>query len=262
MKVPLLGTYQTFNYLHKGAYGELPDFMKPVLKPLRQANQFCLDLIGTLLDIYRYEAGKQDLQLQQVNILPLLEDALKDVLPLAEEKGISLTIEPPPSLKEVEECSLEVRLDRTAFKRVIHNLLANAVSHTAKQGGVFCWMLTEDDLPMPYAHRVTGFEHTTLKRPVIIADRVLVIIQDSGLGIEASTLGNLFKRFSTSKQSRGPMNVGLGLYHSYKVVRSHGGMLWIETTEGLGTAVIMALPRKYLTPEEHPLYYERRECQR
>lgn len=261
LKVPLLGTHQTFNYLEKGAYGKLPEYLEPVLKPLRQANQFCLDLIGTLLDLYSHEAGKQKLLLQQHRLLPLLEESVTDAQPLAEEKAITLKMEPPPSTEDARQ-TLEVRVDSLALKRVLHNLLANAISHTPKQGEVFCWALTEDDWPTDTVTHVTGFEHTTLRQPVVLADRVLIIIQDSGLGMEASTLGQLFQRFGTLQQSRSPMNVGLGLYHSHKVIAAHGGILWIETTEGQGTAVVMALPRHYLNPEEHPLYYDRRQARR
>jgi signal transduction histidine kinase len=255
LKVPLLATQQTLSYLQKGAYGPVNDTLLEVLAPLKQANGFSLDLIATLLDLYTYEAGKQTLRPELTQVWPLLNGCFEEAAPLAVEKNIVLTLNPLP-----EGILANAMLDALAFKRVFHNLLANAISHTPRYGSIQAKVFTSAELKLPFVKKLTQLEATTLKQPVTVADTLFILIQDSGLGIERTRMEQMFQRFGTFRQGRNPMNIGLGLYHSYKVVQAHNGLLWIETTEGEGTAVIMALPTRYPVAQEHALRYECRQA--
>jgi signal transduction histidine kinase len=73
---------------------------------------------------------------------------------------------------------------------------------------------------------------------------VLLVIEDEGLGFAPPSFEQLFTRYaSAGTGQREPLNHGLGLYYCHHVLQAHGGQLWVETTEGQGSAVVMAWPQ-------------------
>lgn len=255
LKVPMLAAKQTLTYMEKGAFGDLPETVAPLLLTLRRSNQFCLELVVILLEVYRYESGKQKLVFGHVNLIGLLGEALQELEPLILDKQLVCQTSWPT------EKATTAFGDGVELKRVVHNILSNAVSNTPKGGTLTCSVIPAEQLPQPYIDHWTHLEQCTLSRPVDSRNKVLLLIQDSGLGMEKSVLEGLFQRFSGNK-SRNPISMGLGLYHCSQVVEAHHGVIWVESTEGTGTAVLIALPTQYQSnPQEHR-FYDRRKLER
>jgi two-component system, OmpR family, sensor histidine kinase VicK len=112
-----------------------------------------------------------------------------------------------------------VHVDRDKVMRVFSNLLNNAVRFTAEEGEIVISAKPDE-----------GF--------------IQVSISDTGIGIPKQELPRIFERFYRVEKtrSRNYGGTGLGLSIARKVVEGHGGMIWIESTSGVGTSVYFTLP--------------------
>jgi signal transduction histidine kinase len=240
LKVPLLAEKQSLTYIQEGAYGPLTPMQTEVIGVMQQANRSCLSLVNGILEVYRYDAGQVTLMFDQVDVAEVLAETVGELQVLLKEKSLELKVE-----NRVQEMtgttSIWARADRMEIKRVLTNLLSNAISNTPKQGEIACSILTQAVLQQEAILSLTDFEQTSLVRPVRIQDAVVVSVRDSGIGFVKEDLPYLFTRFAANK-GRNPMSIGLGLYNCYQVVHAHGGTLWVETTEGEGAAVSFTLP--------------------
>jgi C4-dicarboxylate-specific signal transduction histidine kinase len=100
--------------------------------------------------------------------------------------------------------------DRVQLQQVILNLVMNGVEA----------MASAPDLPRELLIRSRQYE----------SDKVLVAVQDSGVGLDGQSLDNIFNAFYTTK----PQGLGMGLAISRSIVEDHGGRLWVETNDGPG----------------------------
>lgn len=238
LKVPMLAEKQTLNYLLKGTYGSITSDQQEVLNVLATTNDESLQLVNGLLEVYRYESGGVRLAMDDVDIQHLLRETINALKPLANEKRIQLVLETTlPSNEPVLVYS-----DPLELKRVLHNLVNNAITNTPNHGTITCKIETPKTLGRTLLHRISSFQRSTLRHPLILRNRILVSIQDSGIGFATEDLPKLFQQFSAVR-GRNPMSTGLGLFNCHQVITAHNGFLWVETTEGEGSAVSFILPQ-------------------
>lgn len=254
LKVPLLAEKQTLAYLSQGTYGELLETQGEVIGVLRSANQSNLDLVNGILEIYRYESDQVKLMFESVPIDELMEETVNELKPLAEEKQIQLVIENALNGKR----PAEVRADRLEIRRVLINLISNALTNTPKHGTVRCRLEDRNSWGSDLIYRFTGFKYSSLNKPLKLSDHILVSVQDSGIGFASDDLPHLFRQFAANR-GRNPMSIGLGLYNCYQVIQAHGGSIWVETTEGEGSAVSFLLPQNIDIVSERRKTGERRQ---
>ncbi len=252
LKVPLLAEKQTLAYFAQGSYGPLTEDQAEVVDILRSSNQSCLSLVNGILQVYRYESGTIALKFETVSLHDVLQEVVNELMPLVREKSLNLSIKAP----ETPE-STTAFVDRLEIKRALQNLISNAITNTPKHGRIQCLLETEDTWGMNQVYKVSSFEQTTLKHPLKLKDRILVSIQDSGIGFSIEDLPNLFQQFAISR-GRNPMSIGLGLYNCYQVIQAQHGSLWVETTEGKGSAVNFTLPRTEDTARDRRKHVDRR----
>jgi len=234
LKVPMLAENQTISYLLKEAYGPITDEQREVLELIRSTNNSSLEMVSTLLDIYRYEMGISKLIKSKFNIVELLNESVQEIRSLATEKKMNISI-------HTTEDNIEIYADKREIKRVIHNLISNAINNGIFRGNIECKI--EYGSNKPYTQE---YEFTTLKRPITTENSVVISIKDDGVGITREDMNLLFKRFSFS-QGRKPAGTGLGLFYSQKVLLEHNGNIWAESTEGKGSKFSFLLP---LTADE------------
>ncbi len=242
LKVPLLAEKQTLTYLNKGTYGALSDEQQEVVSLIQSTNQDSLGLVNGLLEVYRYESGQVRLNFDMVDVVALLTATASELTALAQEKKINVIY----GDREVDDTSLDVLSvlgDRVELKRVFQNIISNAISNTSSKGSITLSVQHAQACGADYIQQLTAHEHSTLCSPIEASKKVIVRIDDTGIGIAREDIPHLFSRFAASK-GRNPMSIGLGLYNAYQVVEAHGGQLWVETTEGEGTSVLIALPEK------------------
>lgn len=233
LKVPLLAENQTITYMIKGSYGEINDEQKEVLEVIKHTNESTLDMVNTLLEVYRYDAGKNVLLKSVLDIRELIKTIAHTLSPLAEEKNIDLTVNVPDE-------KIMVSVDEREIKRVIHNLLANAISSTLRRGKISI-VTSLYKYKKQYDPQDKEFRLTTLRENIDLKDYVIISVYDTGIGMEKEDMDNLFRRFSSSK-GRKPSSIGLGLYYSYQVITAHDGLIWAESQEGVGSVFKFTLP--------------------
>ena len=192
-------------------------------------------LAGDLLTLARSDLGELGLAVAPLDLLGCAQEAVQRVQPIASDSGISVTVE-----RVGEPVVVEADPDR--LQQVLLILLDNAIKHTPR-GGEVC-----------VSTRRQG------------ADALLDVI-DTGEGIPADQLDQVFNRFVRvdAARSRTHGGAGLGLSIAKSLVEAHGGDLSIASTLGEGTRVTVRLPRAELSRIDqisawigrHPLRGER-----
>jgi signal transduction histidine kinase len=181
------------------------------LDVIRRSTERLHALVEDLLLIAQIEAKRVELQLAPVDVAPLLARAVEAFRPSADDKGVALelTTDHPPL----------VRADSKRLTQVLDNLVANAVKFTNDGGTV----------------TVSVAAH---------GENVRLEVADTGIGVPAEELGQVFSRFfrsSTATRLAIP-GTGLGLAISRALVEQHGGTIAFESAEGEGTQVVVTLP--------------------
>jgi signal transduction histidine kinase len=165
-------------------------------------------MIESLLDVYHYEAGAQSLYFDDVDLKLLATTCVEEIKVLASDQGLKVILNLPDNLPTV-------RADRTAMRRVITNLLDNAIKFTPPDGTIEVRGHTQDG-------------------------QVILAVEDSGMGIPPEDRAHLFERFwhgvgrKTFKKSN-----GLGLYLCKQIIDSHHGR--IECTSEVGKMTIFRI---------------------
>jgi len=179
------------------------------LHTIRRAADRVNRLIQSLLDVAKIEAGKITLELSFEEINELVNDAVTQAGWLAEQEGVQL-------LFEEEEMSSRVHVDRNKMLQVLSNLIENALKYTPEGG------------------RVT----VSAKRE---GDNVLIVVADTGVGIEPQVLNNLFDRFWQGHRKDGKGS-GLGLTIVKGILQAHGTTANVRTEVGEGSSFEFTLP--------------------
>lgn len=174
-------------------------------RAVRQMNR----LIGDLLDVMRLETGHLALELEEVPVATLLDEAIESVRHLAAERDLRLEL-------DRAGLPLRIRADRGRLAQVFGNLLGNAIKFTPKGGRV--------DLRSWRDGSVVDFE-----------------VADTGPGVSAEDQTHLFDRFWQARKSDG-RGVGLGLPIAKGIVEAHGGRMWVESELGKGSRFRFSLP--------------------
>ena len=172
-----------------------------------------LSLINEILDMSKVEAGKFRLDLKEVSLCDVVERAVRMMRGRVAEAELHLQV-------ERIDPDLVLRMDPRAIQQVLINLLANAVKFTPEHG----------QLSLTHTEEI---------------DSVLVTLTDTGRGIDPADIPRLLRPFERahSMKARRVEGTGLGLPLSHALVGLHGGDLTIESEPGVGTSVMIRLPR-------------------
>jgi two-component system phosphate regulon sensor histidine kinase PhoR len=205
-------------------------------------------LVDDLLELSRIESGRIKLELEPTDIAGVLEVSAERMRPLADERGICLTV-------EVTEGMPEVQADGERIGQVLINLIHNAVKFTPDGGSI----TLSAEVITPQDHRVALTPRPTgqLAPQPITAPLVLVQVRDTGVGIAEEDLPRVFERFfkardlpnrERARQQRPATlpghygGTGLGLAIARYIVEAHHGQIWVESHLGRGSVFSFTLP--------------------
>ncbi len=169
-----------------------------------------LQMLDTTLDIAEADSGAAKLKLDRVDLAEMVLSAAELFQTVAEDRRIGIATSTP------EQCWIEG--DRQRLQRVVANLIDNALKYTASGGEV----------------RIALREQ---------AQRVLLTIEDTGVGIAAEDLPRIFQRFYRCDTSRSQQGIGLGLSLALAFVRAHGGDITVASTPSKGSTFTVVLSR-------------------
>ncbi|MFH0702667.1 MAG: HAMP domain-containing sensor histidine kinase [bacterium] len=234
LKVPMLAENQTINYFLKEIYGPITNEQREVLELIKNTNNSCLEMIYTLLDVYRYDNINIKPIKSDFDIIKLIKESIDEINSLAVIKKIKISL-------ITSENELFIKADKREIKRILYNLISNAINNGVQEGKICCNIELISNEEYFYYPKIYKDIYTTLNNPVDISNTVLVSIEDNGIGISEDDMGQLFKRFSLSK-GRKPASTGLGLYYSHQVITKHNGYIWAESFENQGSSFKFTLP--------------------
>ncbi len=158
LKVPMLAENQTVTYLLKGSYGEITSEQREVLELIKSTNNSSLEMIGTLLEVYRYDSGSVKLFESEFDIIDLLKDSINQIKSLADDKKIQINV-------TNNHDRITVKADKREIKRVMHNLISNAINNGIHRGFINCniELIKEKTL---YKPKTDIDSYTTLTRTI------------------------------------------------------------------------------------------------
>ncbi|TAE99787.1 MAG: sensor histidine kinase [Oscillatoriales cyanobacterium] len=206
LKTPMLGAIETIKAFQGANFGEVTPSQQKVLETMARSHKMSLQLVETLLDVYRNDAEGLKLQLAPVNLAALAEEVTATLIDLSAARRVYISM----SYGESDfRRSLWVNGDAVQLGRVFVNLLTNAINHSPRGGKVEIVMESS-------------------------ASYQVVKVLDSGLGITSDELPHLFERFYQGNGDRQAKGSGLGLYLSRQIIDAHGGIIWAENKLPLG----------------------------
>ncbi len=194
-----------------GLDGDLTEQQMADLLRVAQAADNLLSLINGLLDLAKIEAGKMELNAEEVDVRTVIEEVIELIRPQADAKGLALEMDVPLALPAAFA-------DRARVRQVLVNLAANAVKFT---------------------------EHGSVTIAASTADGWLTLgVTDTGVGIPPDALLYIFDEFrqADSSTTRRYGGTGLGLAISKRLVGLHGGRIWVDSSPGVGSTFRFTLP--------------------
>lgn len=214
LKTPMLGAIETIKAFQEAKFGDVTSTQQKVLETMARSHKMSLQLVETLLDIYRNDTEGLKLQLAPVNLAALAEEVIATLIHLSAARRVYINM----SYGESDfRRSLWVNGDAVQLQRVFVNLLTNGINHSHRGGKVEIVMESYSSYQV-------------------------VKVIDSGLGITADELPHLFERFYQGNGDRQAKGSGLGLYLSRQIIDAHGGIIWAENKLPHGALFGFRLP--------------------
>ena len=167
-------------------------------------------IIEDLLVLARFDNQEIRLEKKALDLGSLLRQTIGEIKILAEQKSVSIEYEAPGKIT--------LQADAVQLKRVLLNLLDNAIKYTPAKGQIRIHQEAQ-------------------------GQRVLVKISDNGPGIPAAELAHIFDRFYRADKSRSKIGFGLGLSIAKSIIEAHQGTISAHSQEGQGTTFVIDLPQ-------------------
>jgi PAS domain S-box-containing protein len=211
LRTPLSSIIGFIDMLEQGFFGELPERMHEPLARMRHSSSALLRLINDILDFSKMAAGYLAIDLEPVDLAPLIRDVVGALQPQIQERGLALTVAIAPDLPQVQANSARLA-------QILTNLIANAIKFT-ERGSITVRAM--DD-----------------------GERVRFSVADTGIGIAPEQLRILFQEFRQieNEHTRRNSGTGLGLAISQQLMQLMGGTLTVESTPGVGSTFYGEVP--------------------
>ena len=203
--------------LTSGFAGELRPLQADVLHGAEEDAERLNDLMSDLIEVSEIDTGRRELRLDKFRPVDILRDACSRARDEVRAKNIDVQIQAFADLSHVNG-------DRRALRSIMDNLMSNAVRYTPEDGTILLQAKEQKDI-------------------------VQFSVRDSGRGIEAERLPNIFGRFSAVHDQ----GTGLGLALVRRLVELLGGQISVESRLGHGTAFSFTLPVATTVPTRHPI---------
>lgn len=185
-------------------------FLRQVIEDLKSEVKKMTNLVSNLLTVARSDNNALKVKIQRLDLLELLRQVIRIMVPIAEKKNILLRGE--------RLSLLYVKGDEERIKQLMIILIDNAIKYTGEGGNVTVGLTEKDDL-------------------------VGIMVEDTGIGIKAEDLPRIFERFYRVDKSRSEGGNGLGLSIAKELVRMNGGEIKVTSREGEGTCFTVWLKR-------------------
>jgi signal transduction histidine kinase len=207
LRTPLVAANRMLTLIQQKAFGETTPETAEAVDRIIDSNNNMLQMLNTLLETHHYEVGQKILSSLDLDLQQLIETVIKELEPLANEKGLKLQFNRVSQLPNIKGDSIELR-------RVFTNLIGNAIK---------------------YSDRGAIEVSVTYQKPEISIE-----IKDTGVGISPQDLKVIFERYHQGKNRRA--GKGLGLYLCQQIIQAHRGKIFAKSKLGEGTTFKVILP--------------------
>jgi len=223
LRTPLASIKEALSLLSETAVGQLDERQRRYLAVAREEIERLNRMIDNLIEISRMESGTAAVHSSPLDLPELLSSAIESLSPLANRRNLIVERNIPKDLPPVMG-------DRDRLRRVVNNVLDNAIKHSPPGGTI----RVDVGLVDPGSNLLAG-------SGILAGRRYLqVTVSDDGPGIPTEALERIFGRFERVDQ-QGP-GVGLGLAIVRSIVEMHHGKVWAESSPGKGACFRFLLP--------------------
>lgn len=212
LRTPLTIIKGYSSMLMEGSFGKMSKPVKESVEKIFVSTERLINLVESLLNISRIEAGRIEFKLEPVDLETVAKSMVVDFQDKAKARKLKLVF-------NAEEKVPKVLADAQKIKDVVSNLIDNAIKYT-KQGEIMVGLHQE-------------------------GTSVVFASQDTGIGMDADDIGRLFNKFTRGKESNkvNTEGTGLGLYYARVLVENMGGRIWVESPgKGKGSKFSFSLP--------------------
>lgn len=214
LKTPLLGAIETLQLFQAKQFGAVTPMQQKVLETMAHSHRTTLQLVETLLDVYRNDTEGLKLELAPVDLVAVAEKVIATLTDLAANRRVYVSLSYGES--DFRRASW-VNGEELQLQRVFANLLMNGINHSPRGGKV--------EVVLNFS---SGYQ--------------VVKILDNGQGITEEELSHLFERFYQGNSDRHASGSGLGLYLTRQIIEAHGGTIWAENRSPRGAMFAFRLP--------------------
>jgi signal transduction histidine kinase/CheY-like chemotaxis protein len=204
LRTPLNSVIGFSRVILKGIDGPINDVQSQDITAIYNSGMHLLNMINEILDLSKIDAGKMELQIEEVNLSDIINSAITNTSGLVKDKPIELIQKVPANLPLV-------KADEIRINQVLINLISNAVKFTEK-GSI-------------------TVEAQVAKSPENEPE-MLITVTDTGIGISTEDQAKLFQRFSQVDDSptRKTGGTGLGLSICRSLIELHGGRIGLKSS--------------------------------
>jgi len=219
-------------------------------------------IVEDMLELARADAGQRPLNMSRFYVNDIVEECCRSMHVLSAAKGVSLGLAP--------SADIAIKADEDLIRRMVLNLLDNAIKYTPAGGSVAVAIAGPPNLGLRESRaKVIGAQTPANAETPAHAgpsfgsrgslrakppgpetspspETVSIIISDTGIGVQAELTGEVFRRFYRGEQARTvhPRGTGLGLAIARWIAESHGGSITVGSQNGTGSTFTASLPRE------------------
>ncbi len=211
LRTPVTVIHSYCSLLKEMGEENLTDEQREYLNAALEGSRRLTELINDMLDLSRLEAGKEDMQFEDRNIMEPIREVYSVLAPFAYKNGLEISIE--PGQEGVSAC-----FDTAHIQCVLTNLVGNAIKFTPRGGKIGISVARE-------------------------GNDVLVSVTDTGEGIPEDYVSRIFDEFCQVRATTGPKKgTGLGLAICKRIVSAHKGKMWVSSAIHKGSRFTFSLP--------------------
>lgn len=210
LKVPIVAASNIIDLFLANKFGEISDKQKYALGSMKTSNQNLLELVQILLETYKLREQGIKLIRSDIEINPFIEEIITEMQPIAAENKIEIKYIPSESVNLINADAMQLR-------RVIKNLISNAIDHSNTQKFI--------DI------KIGRYQ-----------EGITISVIDYGQGISKDELKMIFNKYYSAAKKLRKVGTGLGLYLSQQIAMAHGGEIIATSEEGVRTEFCVKIP--------------------
>lgn len=212
LKVPILAEAKVLNLLAKDDFSFNSEFKQEAIKNMLANNSDMLELVTTLLDVYKLENDSYSINTTTCDIEKIIKLEAEKLKYILKENGCEIKIS-----STTKQTTLNA--DAKEIARVFKNILTNAINFAPENSKIKVKLYEENNC-------------------------LLVDISDKGAGIAEQDIPHIFERYYTADKKYRKVGTGLGLYLSKKIIKLHNGEIFVNSIPDVKTTFTIKLPLK------------------